>query len=88
MQHMAVVKDFKINYTITNFVTVPSPTLILNSTNVIRWNGLSNVTYSVQASTNLPTFATVGTAVSATTNVAFTNQNSSEAQQFFRVVYP
>ncbi|MEO6184456.1 MAG: endonuclease/exonuclease/phosphatase family protein [Verrucomicrobiota bacterium] len=87
MQHMAVVKDFKIDYTITNFVTVPPPILVLNSTNIIRWQGLSNVTYSVQASTNLPTFSTVGTAVSATTNLSFTNQIGS-VQRFFRVVYP
>lgn len=88
MQHMAVVKDFRINYTITNFVTVPPPTLVLNSTNIIRWQGLSNVTYSVQASTNLPGFATVGTATSATTNLSFTNQSGGAARQFFRVVYP
>ena len=86
-QHMAVLKDFRINYTVTNFVTVPSPTLVLNSTNILRWQGLSNVTYSVQASTNLPTFSTVGTAVSTTTNVSFTNQTGS-ALRFFRVVYP
>ncbi len=87
MQHMGVVKDFRINYTVTNFVTVPSPTLALNSTNILRWQGVSNVIYSVQASTNLPTFSTVGTAVSATTNVSFTNQGGG-AQRFFRVVYP
>ena len=87
MQHMGVVKDFRVNYTVTNFVTVPSPTLVLNSTNILRWQGLSNVTYSVQASTNLPTFSTVGTAVSTTTNLSFTNQTGGE-QQFFRVVYP
>ncbi|MEO5804369.1 MAG: endonuclease/exonuclease/phosphatase family protein [Verrucomicrobiota bacterium] len=87
MQHMAVVKDFRINYTITNFVTVPPPVLTLNSTNLIRWQGLSNVTYSVQASTNLPTFATVGSAVSTTTNLSFTNQLPG-LNRFFRVVYP
>lgn len=87
-QHMAVMKSFKINYTITNFVTVPSPTLTLNSTNIIRWQGVSNVTYSVQTSTNLPAFVTVGTATSTTTNLSFTNQSSGTWQRFFRVVYP
>lgn len=87
-QHMAVLKDFRINYTITNFVTVPPPVLTLTSTNIIRWQGISNVTYSVQASTNLPAFFIVGSAISTTTNLAFTNQNSSAPQQFFRVVYP
>src|SRR5690606_10197452 len=53
MQHMGVVKDFIIPYTITNIVTVPRPILQLNSSNVIHWQGLSNVVYSVQASSNL-----------------------------------
>ncbi len=88
MQHMGVVKDFRINYTTTNFVTVPPPTLVLNSTNIIRWQGLSNVAYSVQVSTNLPSFATVGTATSTTTNLSFTNQNNGAPQSFFRVIYP
>jgi endonuclease/exonuclease/phosphatase family metal-dependent hydrolase len=87
MQHMGVVKDFRINYTITNFVTVPPPILTLNSTNIIRWQGLSNVTYSVQASTNLPAFGTIGTAVSTSTNLSFTNLLPG-VQRFFRVIYP
>ncbi len=87
MQHMGVVKDFRINYTVTNFVTVPPPVLALASTNILRWQGLSNVTYSVQASTNLSNFLAVGTATSTTTNLVFTNQTSG-AQRFFRVVYP
>ncbi|MEP6663460.1 MAG: endonuclease/exonuclease/phosphatase family protein [Verrucomicrobiota bacterium] len=87
MQHMGVVKDFRINYTVTNFVTVPPPVLILNATNVIRWQGLSNVTYSVQASTNLPFFSTIGTALSTTTNLSFTNTSGSD-HLFYRVVYP
>ncbi len=88
MQHMAVVKDFRINYTVTNFITVPPPTLVLNSTNIVRWQGLSNVSYSVQASTNLPVFTTVGSVVSQTTNLSFTNPGSGPEKQFFRVVIP
>ena len=87
MQHMGVVKDFRIDYTVTNFVTVPPPVLVLDPANVIRWQGLSNVTYSVQASTSLPDFSTIGTATAATTNLSFTNQTSGE-QRFFRVVFP
>jgi len=87
MQHMGVVKDFRIDYTVTNFVTVPPPVLVLNSTNVLRWQGPSNLTYSVQASTNLPAFFTIGTATSATSDFSFTNQAGGD-QRFFRVVYP
>lgn len=87
MQHMGVVKDFRIDYAITNFVTVPPPLLVFRSPNVIRWQGLSNVIYSVQASSNLPNFSTIGTAISASSDLSFTNQSGGE-QLFFRVVYP
>jgi len=90
MQHMGVVKDFRITYSVTNYVTVPSPWLVMTSPDVIRWQGLSNVTYGVQANTNLAStnWLNVGTAMSPTTDVSFTNQSGSEPQQFFRVVYP
>ncbi|MEO6035159.1 MAG: endonuclease/exonuclease/phosphatase family protein [Verrucomicrobiota bacterium] len=87
MQHMGVLKDFRISYMVTNYVTVPPPVLVLESTNILRWQGLSNVAYSVQASTNLPDFVTIGAVSSSTTNVSFTNQSSGD-QIFFRVVYP
>ena len=87
MQHMGVIKDFRIDCAVTNFITIPAPVLVLNPLDVIRWVGLSNVNYSVQASTNLPEFSTIGTAVSTSTNLSFTNQTGGE-QLFFRVVYP
>ncbi|MFN7141375.1 MAG: endonuclease/exonuclease/phosphatase family protein, partial [Limisphaerales bacterium] len=52
MQHMAVIKDFKILYSITNYVTVTAPSLTL-SNSTIRWFGPSNISYRVDASTNL-----------------------------------
>ncbi|MDB6121258.1 MAG: hypothetical protein JWQ71_251 [Pedosphaera sp.] len=92
MQHMGVIKDFNIAYSITNFVTnvvVTAPLLVLQSSNVIRWQGVSNVTYTVQVRTNLnfTNWITIGTASSTTTNISFTN-NSSGPQKFFRVTYP
>ena len=88
MQHMGVIKDFLIAWSVTNFVTVPPPVLTLESTNILHWQGLSNVMYSVQASTDLPGFATIGTVVSTATNLSFTNLTSDGARRFFRVVYP
>jgi endonuclease/exonuclease/phosphatase family metal-dependent hydrolase len=87
MQHMGVVKDFKITYAVTNFVTVPAPILTSRSANVFSWQGVSNLTYSIQASTNLPSFQTVGSATSTGTNFSFTNTAPGD-KRFFRVVYP
>jgi hypothetical protein len=87
MQHMGVAKDFKIYYAVTNFVTVPAPVLTSHSANVFSWLGVSNLTYSIQASTNLPVFQTVGSATSSGTNFSFTS-NATSGKRFFRVVYP
>ncbi|MGI8964591.1 MAG: endonuclease/exonuclease/phosphatase family protein, partial [Limisphaerales bacterium] len=87
-QHMAVLKDFRINYTVTNFVTVPSPFLVMNSSNLIGWQGPSNLTYSVQGSFTLTNWSMVGTSFSANTNYSFTLPNDGTNAQFFRVVYP
>ena len=89
MQHMGVVKDFKVSYAVTNYVTVPTPRIAVGTNKVLRWSGLSNLTYTVQASTNLGSAAgwgTVGTAASVTTNYAFTNR--VVGRRFFRVTYP
>ena len=88
MQHMAVVKDFRINYTVTNFVTVPPPVLRLVSTNVFRWGGLSNLTYRVLSSGSLTNFTQTGTSSSTSTNYFFTNSAPLINQRFFRVVWP
>lgn len=90
MQHMGVVKDFKISYLVTNLVIVPPPVLTLKSTNIIRWSGVSNLTYTVQSKTNLisTNWLTLGTATSTTTNLSFTNSSSGTPQRFYRVTYP
>ena len=87
-QHMAVVKDFRISYTVTNFVTVPPPVLRLVSTNVFRWAGLSNLSYRVLSSGSLSNFTQAGTSTSTSTNYFFTNSAPLTNQRFFRVVWP
>ena len=86
MQHMAVVKDFKITYTTTNSLTIPE--LGLTSTNILRWQGTSNLTYSIQTSSNLTSWNPLGTATSTGTNYGFTNQTIKGPQLFYRVTYP
>jgi hypothetical protein len=70
---------------------VPQPALSLtvsNSTQDLRWTGLTNVTYSVQSTTNLLTsWSTLGHVASTRTNFAFTNWNIGP-QQFYRLLVP
>ena len=91
-QHMAVLKDFSVPYLVTNYVpvVVPPPVLVLQSSNVLQWAGVSNVTYTVQANTDLgaTNWATLGTASSTSTNLVFTNSAAGMDFQFFRVTYP
>jgi endonuclease/exonuclease/phosphatase family metal-dependent hydrolase len=87
MQHMGVIKDFKITYTTTNNVIVPK--LSTTNSNVLRWSGSSNLTYTVQRSTVLGSWTNAGTATSTTTNFTFTNNVSSPTNRwFYRVTYP
>lgn len=88
-QHMAVLKDFRIPYSATNFVEVPPPILQLVRTNVLRWQGMTNVAYTVQSSAALPpSWTTAGVAMSSTTNFLFTNAQPSGPRRFYRVTVP
>jgi len=87
-QHMAVVKDFLVSYTVTNLVTVTAPQLEIVSANVIRWTGLSQLAYSVQTNASLGSWGTAGAATSSTSDFWFTNPVPVGGRNFFRVVYP
>ncbi len=87
-QHMAVIKDFRLSYTVTNFVAVPAPVLSLVSTSVVRWSGLSNLSYTVQTGGVPGDWHYAGSASSTTTNISFTNSPAPSGRNFFRVVYP
>ncbi len=87
MQHMGVAKDFKISYSVTNFVTVTSPPVTLVTSNVIRWPGISNITYTVQKSSNLTNWTNAASVTSTTTNFGFTNVTPG-TNVFYRVKYP
>jgi hypothetical protein len=70
---------------------VPQPSLTLNVSNpiaILHWTGLTNVTYTVQRSTNLPSaWSTVGWIPAAQTNLAFTNWLIGPLQ-FYRLAVP
>lgn len=88
LQHMAVIKDFRIPVTATNWVAVPGPELRLFSTNVVRWDGLSNLTYTVQGASALTNWQNLGVASSSSTNFSFTNASPSAGKGYYRVLYP
>jgi endonuclease/exonuclease/phosphatase family metal-dependent hydrolase len=90
-QHMAVMKDFKIPFAVTNFITNLAPAnLTFTAPNLISWQGVSNTTYTVQGSSDLSSsnWTTLGTATSSTTNFSFTNSAPDPIQQFYRITHP
>jgi hypothetical protein len=87
MQHMGVIKDYKITYTIAD-PTVPAPQLALTSPTIISWQGQPNTTYTVQLSSNLLTWPTSFHVSSSSTTFLFTNQSPDQNQTFYRVTYP
>jgi len=67
---------------------VPAPSLLMVSPQVIQWQGLSNLTYTVQGRTNIgDNWSALGTAAAPGLTVRFTNQIAAP-QRFYRVVYP
>ena len=69
---------------------VPQPVLTMPLAGVMQWQGLSNLTYTVQTSTNLAqtNWTTLGTAVSPNTAISFTNAPATNTERYYRVVYP
>jgi len=78
----------RLEWTVFN---VPSPSLSLtgsNSTQNLRWTGLTNVTYSVQSTANLMSpWSTLGKVANTRTNFGFTNWNPG-TMQFYRLAVP
>ncbi len=78
----------RLEWTVFN---VPQPLLSLtvsNSTQNLHWTGLTNVTYSVQGTTNLmSTWSTVGKVANSQTDFNFTNWNTG-TMQFYRLAVP
>jgi len=87
-----VMPDDPWNHTLTveNFSASVLPILELQSPTVLRWQGLSNVVYTIQSTTNPSgaNWTTIGTATSTSTNFFFTNSTVGPAQQFYRVTCP
>jgi endonuclease/exonuclease/phosphatase family metal-dependent hydrolase len=71
-------------------LNVPAPTLDPSSPGLLRWQGLSNLTYTIQNRTNLALgdWQTLGDTSSPSGTLVFPLPDTNAPQNFFRVVYP
>jgi hypothetical protein len=75
------------SFILKKVVLITAPHLVALSDGRITWTGVANQTYTVQTSSNLTSWTTVGSVTSSTSNFAFTN-TASVSPNFFRVTYP
>jgi endonuclease/exonuclease/phosphatase family metal-dependent hydrolase len=86
-QHMAVVKDFSVRHSVTNFIELTSPKLDWSGTE-LRWNSPGGITWRIELSTNFSQWTTIGTASSAGTGGTFRPAGDLPQPALLRVVYP
>lgn len=69
---------------------IPSPYLTMPVPGLLAWQGLSNLNYTIQGSTNIapPNWETLGTASSPSNTIWFSFPPTNEPAQWFRVVHP
>lgn len=86
-QHMAVVKDFSVRHSVTNFIDLAPPRLEWSGID-LRWNSPGGFTWRIELSTNFSQWNTVGTAQSAGTAYTFRPAENLPQPALLRVVYP
>ena len=71
-------------------LVIPQPVLTMPLAGVMQWQGLSNLTYTIQSNTNLAqtNWTTLGTATSPDATLFFTNTPATNTERYYRVVYP
>lgn len=72
---------------VSRFVLVRPPLLETPTPGVVSWLGISNLSYRVQASSNLVTWADLGVATSPADTFSYTN-SATGMHEFFRVAHP
>ncbi len=90
-QHMAVLKALQIPAVVTNWIDIPPPRLTLNYGGVLRWTSHSNLTFRVQAASNLAdtnNWTPCGSATSGTADYSFATLPCAAASRFYRVTCP
>lgn len=86
-QHMAVVKDFSVLYSVTNLVEITPPKLVV-ADGLLSWNSPAALNWRVELSTNLSQWTTLGQAQSAGTAYTFQPPVNLPGTALLRVVYP
>jgi hypothetical protein len=71
-------------------LNVPQPLLTIVTPGLLQWEGLSNLTYSVESRTSLDVtnWSSLGAASSTSNSIWFTNSAISDPLRIFRVKYP
>jgi endonuclease/exonuclease/phosphatase family metal-dependent hydrolase len=71
-------------------LVIPQPVLTMPLAGVMQWQGLSNLTYTIQSNTNLAqtNWTTLGSATSPDATLFFTNTPATNTERYYRVVYP
>lgn len=86
-QHMAVVKDFSVRHSVTNFIELAATKLEWSGTE-LRWNSPGGINWRIELSTNFSQWTTIGTAPSAGTGGTFRPAGDLPQPALLRVVYP
>lgn len=86
-QHMAVVKDFRVTFTVTNLIELTAPRLSLVN-EALRWQAPAGLNWRIEFTTNFANWNPFGQATSTTTNYSFTPGGALPRPAFLRVVYP
>lgn len=86
-QHMAVLKDFRLQATLTNWVELTPPTLAFDGTQ-LRWHSPPGLTWRIQTGTNFLDWTDLATASAMSTNYAFSLTATPGVTALLRVVYP
>ena len=72
---------------VSHLALVRPPLLEMSAPGVVSWLGISNLSYRVQVTSNLVTWADLGVATSTTETFSYTNA-AIRRHEFFRVAYP
>ncbi len=86
-QHMAVVKDFSVRHSVTNWVEVSPPKLELRNS-LLRWSSAAGLAWRVELTTNLTDWTTLGRALSSGDFYTFQPPTNLPGTSLVRVVYP
>jgi len=90
-QHMAVLKAVRLEYTVTNWVEVVSPTLRPGPGSRLEWSAPAGLTWTLESTSDLtpPSWWTSRGSVSSTgTNYGVVVSNVEHGPLFYRIRYP